>query len=60
MTASITVKMIVYGPLIGRKQIGDVKKEQQGKFAEKVMVWLAVCLEGVASLKKALSIIIVT
>ena len=30
------------GPLIGRNQIGEVKKKQQGKFTEKVMVWLAV------------------
>ena len=26
LTVSITVKMIVYGPLIGRKQIGEVEK----------------------------------
>ena len=26
LTGSITVKMIVYGPLIGREQIGEVKK----------------------------------
>ena len=50
LTVSITVKMIVYGPLIGRKQIGEMEKKQQGKFAEKVMVWLAVCSESVAPL----------
>ena len=50
LTVSITVKMIVYGPLIGRKQIGEVEKNSNGKFAEKVMVWLAVCSEGVAPL----------
>ena len=38
VTASITVKMIVYGPLIGKRRIGEVEKKQQGKFAEKVMV----------------------
>ena len=43
LTVSITVKMIVYGPLIGSKQI-------QGNFAEEVMAWLAVCSEGFASL----------
>ena len=42
--------MIVYGPLIGRKQIGEVEKKQQRKFPQKVMVWLAVCSEGVAPL----------
>ena len=42
--------MIVYGPLIGRKQIKEIEKNQRGKFAEKVMVWLAVCSEGVAPL----------
>ena len=26
LTVSITVKMIVYGPLMGRKQIGEVEK----------------------------------
>ena len=46
MTGSITMKMIVYGPLIGRKQIGEVKKKQQGNFPQKVMVWS----EGVAPL----------
>ena len=44
------MKMIVYGPLIGRKQIGEVEKQQQGKFPQKVMVWLAVCSEGVMPL----------
>ena len=37
-------------------------KKQQGKFVQEVMVWLAVCSEGVASLvllEKTLSIIIV-
>ena len=48
--ASITVKMIAYGSLIGKKQIGEVKKKQRGKFAEKVMVWLTVFSEGVAPL----------
>ena len=39
LTLSITVKMIVYGPLIGRKQIREVGKKQQRKFSQKVMVW---------------------
>ena len=34
--------MIVYGPLIGRKQIGEVEK-----FPQKVMIWL----EDIASLR---------
>ena len=42
--------MIVYRPLVGRKQIEVVEKKQQGKFAEKVMVWLSVCLDGIAPL----------
>ena len=39
------------------------RRKQQGKFAEKVMVWLAVCLENVVPLfylEKVLSIITVT
>ena len=35
LTGSITVKMIVYGPLIWRRG----GKKQQRKFAEKVMAW---------------------
>ena len=50
LTISITVKMIVYGPLIGRKQIGEVDKNNNESLHKKVMVWLAVCLEGVAPL----------
>ena len=50
MTVSITVKIIAYRPLIKRKQIGEVQKKQQGKFVEKVMVWLAVRSESVAPL----------
>ena len=29
LTVSITVKMIVYGPLIGRKQIEEVEKNSK-------------------------------
>ena len=50
LTASITVKMIVHGPLIGRKQIEKLEKKRQRKFAKKVMVWLAACSECVAPL----------
>ena len=50
LTASITVKMIVYGLIKGRKQIEEVETKQQGKFAEKVKVWLPVWSEGVVSL----------
>ena len=49
LTGSITVKIVVYGLLIGRKQIGEVEKKQR-KFPQKVMVWLAICSEGIASL----------
>ena len=42
--------MVVYGPLIGRMQIREVETKQQGKFSQKVMVWLVVCSEGVAPL----------
>ena len=62
LTASITFKMVVYGPLIGRKQIEEADKIAS-KFAAKVIVRLVVCSESVAPLfclKKALSIIIVT
>ena len=31
--------MTVYGPLIGRKQIGEVKKNSKESFQKKVMVW---------------------
>ena len=50
LTASITVEMIIYGPSIGRKQIGEVERKKRGKFLQKLMVWLAVCSEDVASL----------
>ena len=50
LTISIAVKTIVYRPLIGRKQIGEVEEKEQGKFAENVMIWLAVCSEGVVPL----------
>ena len=41
--------MIVYGSLIGRKQIGEVEKTER-KVCRKVIVWLAVCSEGVTLL----------
>ena len=48
LTTSIKAKMIVHGPLIGRKKIGEV--EQNSKFAGKVVEWLTVCLAGTALL----------
>ena len=42
--------MIVYGLLKGRKQIEEAETKQQGKFTEKLMVWLPVWSEGVAFL----------
>ena len=48
--ASITVKMITYGLLIGWKQIKEVEKKHQGKFTQEVMMWLAVLSEGIGPL----------
>ena len=50
LTASITVKTIVYGPVNREKANRRGRKKQQGKFAEKVMVWLVVCSGSVAPL----------
>ena len=50
LTASITVKMIVYGPVNRKEANRRGGKKQQGKFEEKVMIWLVVCSEGIASL----------
>ena len=36
LTVSITVKMIVYGPLIGGKQIGEVEKNSKESFQKKL------------------------
>ena len=59
LTGSITEKMIVYGPLIGRKQIGEVKKNSKETFQKKW--WYGErALRLLFCLIKALSIIIVT
>ena len=51
LMASITVKMVVYGPFVNREEANwRSGKEQQRKYAEKVMVWLAVCSEDVVPL----------
>ena len=50
LTVSITVKMIVYAPVTREEANQRAReKKQQGKFAEKVKVWLAVCSYDVAS-----------
>ena len=60
MTGSITMKMIVYGPLIGRKQIGEVKKKNSKETFHKKWWYGQRALHPLFYLKKALSIIIVT
>ena len=49
LTVSITVKMLIYGPLIGKKHIREVEKKRR-KFPQKVMVWLGIRSESVPPL----------
>ena len=46
LTVSITVKMIVYGPLIGRKKIGEVKKKIARKISTKSDGMISCMLRG--------------